>query len=458
MIQAAIRWLRNVPIHDALDRRNAPIMQLLLLIVGTTLPFNWVRHLTALNVPTEWIHVMVADMVVSTCALIGVVAIRRGHMQPAVRTFVIALLAGLLVGYSSLGFEKHMVDQTSQMLVLVVAGLVIGRRALWGVFGTLLLIFLVGFIVDALASARGGRTGALPFHFLPSVIFAYFVITLVLDRCITALRDSLSESERRRTQLELEIAEPERAQAQLVHSQKMELAGRMASGIAHDFSNILGVILGVAQERQGLDDEDAAVAGREEGHDPLRCVESAALRGLDLTRKLLHFSRNDPPSSASMDVRLAIETLRPLLRQLFPANIRTILHSATDPAWIRADLAQFELCMLSIASNARDAMPDGGTFEIRVSSTAEMVEIALKDTGSGMTPDVLRLAFEPFFSTKLPGQGTGLGLASVRSFVSSAGGTIHLESELGSGTTVRMLLPALPVGDAREAGDQLVIT
>lgn len=458
MIHAAIRWLRNVPIHDALDRRNAPIMQMLLLIVGTTLPLNWVRHLTALRVPTEWIHVMVADMVVSACALIGVIAIRRGHMQPAVKAFVIALLAGLLVGYSSLGFEKHMVDQTSQMLVLVVSGLVVGRRALWGAFGTLLLIFLVGFIVDALSSARGGRTGALPFHFLPSVIFAYFVITLVLDRCITALRDSLAESERRRAQLELEIAERERAQAQLVHSQKMELAGRMASGIAHDFSNILGVILGVAQERHGLDDDDKDAADSTEGHDPLRCVEAAALRGLDLTRKLLHFSRNDPPSSASMDVRVAIETLRPLLRQLFPANIRTILHRTPDPAWIRADLAQFELCVLSIASNARDAMPDGGTFEIEVSSTVEKVEIALRDTGVGMMPEVLQLAFEPFFSTKLPGEGTGLGLASVRSFVSSAGGVIHLESEPGSGTTVRMLLPALSVASEEGACDQLVIT
>ena len=162
-----------------------------------------------------------------------------------------------------------------------------------------MMIFVSGFWVDA---QRTGDSTALAFHFLPSAIFSYFVITLVLDRSLTALRESLNESEARGGQLQREMAERERAQAQLVHSQKMEATGRLASGVAHDFNNILSVVLGFTAERHRLDDPDAdprrdarAMAEALEG------IEPSAQRGIALIRKLLCFGRPDPANAEIFD-------------------------------------------------------------------------------------------------------------------------------------------------------------
>lgn len=418
------------------------MMQLLFFTLGTTLPLNWARHVSALKVPEGWLHVMAADMLVALCALTAVVAIRRGSLRIPTMAVIGAMLVSLFVGYASLGFEKHLVDQTSQMLVLVVAGLVLGRGALWSAFGVLLAIFLVGFAVDAATFERSPRNGAAPLHLLPSVVFAYFVVVLVLDRCITALRSSLAESEDRRACLEHEIAERERTQVQLVHAQKMEIAGRMASGVAHDFSNVLAVILGLTKERFRISDpggdprEDARVLA-----DTLQCVESSAMRGIELSKKLLRFGRNDHPSPVTFDASEAVEGLKPLFKQLFPASVTVQAIPSNEGAWITADLAQFELALLNVASNARDAMPRGGMFQASVVVHQDIVEINLRDNGNGMESVVQQQAFEPFFSTKAPGQGTGLGLSLTRSLVGAARGTITLASELGVGTTVAIRLP-----------------
>lgn len=444
MFTSMHRWLANVPIQEPIDRRNAPIMQILLFTVGVTLPLNWMRHLSSLRVPDEWLHVMGADMFVALTALVGVIAIRRGYLQEAVQAFIVVVLAGLLVGYLSLGFEKHMVDQTSQMLVLVVTGLVIGRRALWGVFLALMLIFIAGFFVDAATSERGPRTGALPFHFLPSVAFAYFVVTLVLDRCITALRHSLLEARQKQALLQEELAVRAQMQAQLEHAQKMDIAGRMASGVAHDFSNILSVIIGVSRERHRIDDPDSTDRMHAlELARALDCIERTAERGASLARKLLDLGRSDRPHPVDFNLSEDLHALRPLLKQMLGPDVRIRADSLPSQVWVRADRAQLELAVLNLASNARDAMPNGGTFEIFAMHNGASVTLCFRDDGQGMPEEVATKAFDPFFTTKPAGSGSGLGLSMTKSFAASAGGSVQLISSPDSGTTVSIRLPVI---------------
>ena len=430
-------WLRNVPIHDPIDRRNAPTMQLLLLAVGTTLPISWARHLLEIKVPTGWLWVMGADMVTSALAFVCVVFIRRGRFRPAVACFLVSLVAGLQIGYLKLGFQAFMVDQTSQMLLLVISGLMLSRRALWSVFAALMVIFFSGFCVDAY---KAGVADA--FHFLPSVIFSYVVVTLVLDRTITALRESLGEAEERGRLLQAEILERQRTHQQLIHSQKMEVAGRLASGVAHDFNNILGIVLGFTAERHRLDNpnpdakRDALALA-----DALEGVESAAQRGVALSRKLLSFGSPRSANAQVFDAREAIAELRPMLRQLFPATVLLEMKLGSDPLPICIDKAQFELVLLNVASNARDAMPDGGTFKVTAANDAETrsIDVVLADDGHGISKGDQVLVFDPFFTTKPAGNGLGLSIA--QGLVSGAGGEIALHSMPGDGTTLRIRLP-----------------
>jgi signal transduction histidine kinase len=440
-VKALLAWLCDVPIDDPIDRRNAPTMQLLFFVIGTTLPISWARHLAVVSFAPGWRWVIAMDMVTSILAFVGIFLIRRGHFRRAVTLFLGALLVGLQVAYLNVGFRALLPDQTSQMLSLVIGGLVLGRRSLWLVFGALIAIFLGGFWVDA---NRAGATVTKAFHNLPSVTFSFFVITLVLDRTLTALRESLNESEARGQLLQREMGERERAQAQLVHSQKMEATGRLASGVAHDFNNILSVVMGFTAERHRLDDPDSdprrdarALAEALEG------IEGAAQRGVALIRKLLSFGRRDSANAEVFDAGDALVELRSMLRQLFPPDVLLEMQMDEDPLPVFIDKAQFELMILNIASNARDAMPDGGTFKViaKRDEASRSVDILLSDTGLGIDEVTQQRVFEPFFSTKPTDRGSGLGLAVTYTLVTGANGDIVLNSVPGFGTTFHIRLP-----------------
>jgi signal transduction histidine kinase len=234
----------------------------------------------------------------------------------------------------------------------------------------------------------------------------------------------------------------------------MEATGRLASGIAHDFNNILGVILGFASQRHrgepGADHRARADALEES----LEGVEIAARRGAAISRKLLRFGRHDVARVESFDAGHAMEELRPMLRQLFDADIQMETQIDPAPLPVRLDRSQFELMVLNIAANARDAMLGGGRFSIAAgrvqTESGQCVEIGLADTGHGMSEEVLRRAFEPFYTTKPADSGTGLGLSVVRDLAENAGGTVEVVSTPGSGTLFRILLPLAPAnqGDA----------
>jgi PAS domain S-box-containing protein len=241
-----------------------------------------------------------------------------------------------------------------------------------------------------------------------------------------------------------DVTERLKIEGQLRESQRMEAIGQLAGGLAHDLNNYLAVIMGnldLLAERPSADLEtpiliEEALAG--------------AQRGAELTRSLLAFSRRQPLAPKVLDVGARITDVARLLKRTIGEKIILDVHIAPDLWPVEIDGAQLDGAIVNLANNARDAMPDGGTLTIEVRNDAraateapsgDHVLIEMTDSGVGMDAATLARAFEPFFSTKGPGHGTGLGLSMVHGFVHQSGGTIGLVSTVGKGTTVRLLLP-----------------
>jgi len=237
-------------------------------------------------------------------------------------------------------------------------------------------------------------------------------------------------------------------QMRLRESERLETVGRLAAGIAHDFSQILSVISGYASllsER---------LADDPESQEDIRRIESTAQRAARLTRQLLIFSRRDAPRPEEIDLNDVVAGLRQLLvGSLGGIELRFDLRDVLPP--VRADRRHIEHVLLNLADNARDAMPAGGTLTIGTTVTelsqdycathpgtppGQYVELSVRDTGTGMSAEVMGRIFEPFFSTKPLGRGTGLGLSTVRSLVAEAGGSVNVASQIGSGTVFHVFL------------------
>lgn len=442
-------WLNRVPIDDPVERRNAPFLQLVLMFFGTFMPLNLYYYLFIVG-PAPELSLATAinaltDFAVIASAWIGVRWIRKGRLRHAVMLFLGVLLGSLTLVYMKLGLNGLVIDPTFPVLSLVLGGLILGRGALWKIFGWLLLMLAAAWLVDLYRAMSAPVARPYQPNFTVHVMMLYLVITAVLDRTIWALRNSLSESARHAQSLATanqllrqEMAERERAQEQLIHAQKMEAVGRIASGVAHDFDNVLNVVLGFASRRERIADQGTSALV-----DALEGVDLAARRALSISRKLLNFSRQDLSRPEVFDAVDALRELQPMLRQLFDGETRVRL-DATDAALpIYMDRGQFELMTLNIAANARDAMPEGGQFIVTANRASDgpSLEIALRDSGSGMTEAVRMNVFEPFYTTKPMGSGTGLGLAVVRDLVRAAHGSIDAESVPGQGTTFRIRLP-----------------
>ncbi|HWB51853.1 MAG TPA: MASE4 domain-containing protein [Stellaceae bacterium] len=260
----------------------------------------------------------------------------------------------------------------------------------------------------------------------------------------------LEERVRERTAaLEAETAERRKAEALLHQAQKMEALGQLTGGLAHDFNNHLGIIIG---NLDLLDDTSTLDGDQKELVEEAR---TAAFNGADLTRRLLAFARRQPLRPARVEVNKLIEEITKLLRRTLGEQIVIDLRlDPTIPA-ITADPSQLETAIANLANNARDAMPRGGRLTITTGVrhldadyATEHVEVTpggyvlieVSDTGTGMPPEVLARVFEPFFTTKDPGKGTGLGLSMVFGFLKQSGGHINVYSEPGVGTTFRLYL------------------
>jgi CheY-like chemotaxis protein len=227
-----------------------------------------------------------------------------------------------------------------------------------------------------------------------------------------------------------------REEESLRQTQKLEALGRLTGGVAHDFNNLLTVIIGALDMLMTRVDEPRAQRLAE------RALE-AARRGARLTGQLLTFSRSQRLRVSSVDVAGLIENMDDLLRQSAGPTTRLQVRIGERPLFASTDASQLEFAILNLVLNARDAMPDGGDLIVEAGPgpAADLVLISVTDTGHGMERSVVERALEPFFSTKAPDKGTGLGLAQVYGAVRQSGGDIAIDSAPGRGTTVRLILP-----------------
>jgi PAS domain S-box-containing protein len=226
-----------------------------------------------------------------------------------------------------------------------------------------------------------------------------------------------------RKQAELKAQE---LQQQLLHSQKLEAVGHLAGGVAHDFNNLLTAVAGYGS----LVAESSDPVARDIGQELLTVQE----RGAALTRQLLAFARKEVPQPRSTGLAWLVVDSQPLLRHLLGERIELEV-AVGEPCPVFIDPGQIQQLLLNLAANARDAMSGGGTLRIACRSEGDHVELVVSDTGTGIAPELRDRVFEPFFTTKARGQGTGLGLATVRAIVNDSGGRIELVSEVGRGTT-----------------------
>jgi signal transduction histidine kinase len=243
-----------------------------------------------------------------------------------------------------------------------------------------------------------------------------------------------------------DMAERRRAEEALRQSQKMEAVGQLTGGIAHDFNNLLTAVIGNLDMIRSRTGDNARL--RQLADNALE----AAQRGAKLTSQLLAFSRSQRMKLETVDLQRLLGGMSTLLQQSAGASVIVRVDVADEARFVTSDQNQLELALLNLAVNARDAMPRGGvlTISTHVAGGALLqdlpqkpyVEVRVADTGEGMTEAVRSRAVEPFFTTKQVGQGTGLGLSQVYGVTRESGGLLHIDSLVGAGTIVRLLLPA----------------
>lgn len=260
--------------------------------------------------------------------------------------------------------------------------------------------------------------------FAPHLIFglpAYVALIVMVALTIRSMRLALQEQNQR-------LAAEQAANS----AQKMEAIGRLAGGIAHDFNNALTVIIGHTE-----------IALAHKPHDRgLLTVQAAASNAASLVNRILSFSRDHAAHAVVVEANTQMHKIAQVLPAAMSGGIITLdVRYCREPCAIEVDPVEFEMALLNLCINARDAMPEGGSIVISLERQEAMLAVIVTDTGSGMTEEVRQRAFEPFFTTKPVGKGTGIGLPQVATFVRNSGGRTLLSSEVGRGTQVILELP-----------------
>lgn len=271
-----------------------------------------------------------------------------------------------------------------------------------------------------------------------------YVLKSRLSRLVPAVLRAMQEVKERGERRQLE--------AQFIEAQKMEVIGQLAAGVAHDFNNILGVIMGYSD----------ILLMKLGPVDPMRNhveeIRRASERAAGLTLQLLVFGRRQTVQPVVIDLNVVLRDLEQMLERLIDENITLLIVPGTQPGRIKADPGYIGQVLMNLAVNARDAMPDGGKLIIATSRitldetsalsypgviSGDYMLLSVSDTGTGMTAEVKARIFEAFFTTKPPGKGTGLGLATCQTIVQQCGGHMSVYSELGKGTMFQIHFPCV---------------
>ena len=282
------------------------------------------------------------------------------------------------------------------------------------------------------------------------------LVVMAAVRDVTERRALEAERDRLRTQAERD---------------RLESLGNLAGGIAHDFNNLMGIISSYAAFIREEAARERAADWQAVGED-VQQIEKAVRRAAELTRQLLSFGRREVTQPQILDLNEVIGGLEPLLASTLGGQAELVTEYAARLWPVLADPGQVERVLVSLAANARDAMPGGGTLTIRTGGTevsaagdasldglapGRYASVQVSDTGTGMPAEVAARAFEPFFTTKAAGAGPGLGLPTVYGIITQAAGHVEIRSEVGSGTTVEVLLPASAQAAARGSGAPVVL-
>ena len=366
----------------------------------------------------------------------GAVALFPPHDGPS--QVLLALVVGGMGAGASSSVASHLPAFYAFLLPAVIPLAI--RFALVGDkfhYGMALMVFLFGALVAGI-----GRT-------THRTLVESFRLRFSNETLVTRLQEAGASLEHRVMERTRRLEEESRARVeaeqQLQHAQRLEAVGRLTGGVAHDFNNLLTVIV------NSLELLDAR-ASSPEVRGLVRPALDAALRGGELTRSLLAFSRRQDLRPEVFDVREAVQRLvTSILRRVLPASIEVSVEVLETPQMARVDPTQLEAALLNLALNARDAMPLGGALRFSIDdievvtdspelSAGAYVRVRVADDGEGIGDDVIDRVFEPFFTTKGE-QGSGLGLSMVYGFARQSGGAIRLESASGEGTTAELLLP-----------------
>ncbi len=287
------------------------------------------------------------------------------------------------------------------------------------------------------------KSRAEPFFRTANRYAAIGILGLMAALMVAALAAANVAQRRAYAALEEEVEQRERAEEALRQSQKMEAVGQLTGGVAHDFNNLLMVASSGLYLLERTDDPERREYLQ-------RGIRQAVERGASLTRQLLAFSRRTPLTSQVVDLRTQIDSMRLLLDRSLREDIAVGLETDDDLWPVEIDPGALEVAVVNIALNARDAMPAGGVITICLHNRpamsdseleGDMVELAVRDTGQGMEPELAGRIFEPFFTTKEVGKGTGLGLAQVYGFARASRGGVRVKSTPGQGSIISLFFP-----------------
>ncbi len=278
-----------------------------------------------------------------------------------------------------------------------------------------------------------------------SLIWTNAVIDRITDetgRLVGFAKITRDITDKRKAQLALE-----EAQGRQAYAQKMEALGQLTGGVAHDFNNLLMIVTGFLGTLRRV------AEGNEKATFAANAIDTAAQRGVALTRQLLSFARRQPFDPSVIEIEARVAASRAMLLSILAPTVELRTEIQPELWQVKVDVNELELALVNLGLNARDAMPEGGTITIGASNvvldgngspsglSGEFVVLRVSDTGMGIAPDVLPKVFDPFFTTKPSGKGSGLGLAQVYGFAQQSGGAATIDSELGRGTTVSLYLP-----------------